>query len=916
MLALALAGTLSATSLQAAPRNWSYTYTATGQIKTADGPRTDVQDITRYAYDAQGHLTTVTNALGHVTQLSNFDTYGNPLTIVDPNGVTSTLTYTPQGWLASVGVGGSTTSFEYDAIGQTTKVTRGDGSWLAYTWDDARRLTKVTNNLGEQVEFDLDAMGNRTAQRIKDASNNLTQQQQWVYDELGRLLRSVGAGGQTHSQQYDLNDNPTTNTNPRQFSHTQAYDALDRLVSSTDPLNGVTALGYDAQDNLRQVVDPRGVTTRYEYDGLGNLTKLISPDTGTTTYLHDAAGNVIQKTDARGVVTTYSYDALNRITSRRYPATPTLNVQYHYDMTADGNKGIGRLTAVKDASGVFGYKYDERGNLVKQIRSVKVLGADQYDTLGYVYDAANRLTRIDYPAGFRIHYNRNAAGQVNRVGFAVGNAAPTALVSNISYAPFGPLKSLTWNNGVALTRTYDQNYQFTAQQVGNWQSTYAHDANGNITGYSHSLFGSLDYQYDPLDRLTQEKDAGSKNAYAYDATGNRTSRTTYSITDGTETQTAKQTLQYAADSNRLSQRSTSYAVEVDAAGNYIRYSQSRRHTYDDQGRLSSVLNSAGETMVSYVYNAFGQRVLKDVQQGSTHYPYAYFYGPDGQVLGEVKYSNTGKKTTASYYVWLDNLPIAQIDLSYDNTGSTVTNTTLTYLHSDHLNTPRLATDQGGNLVWSWQSDAFGVGQPNNHGTNIDVILRFPGQIADAHSALYYNYFRDYDPETGRYVESDPLGLEAGLNTYGYALGSPLIYVDPYGLDITNPADWPQLPSGFAECVEERRWDWGQLGPQGANEKTVVGHAGTAGNLANSAGNAAAGATGSGISSASHQTSWQHRVGSNIGQAAQKAENGRRFGPTQARISGYGKAAGRLAILPTIWEGYWDIGSMVYCACSR
>ncbi|MDH0339878.1 RHS repeat-associated core domain-containing protein, partial [Metapseudomonas otitidis] len=111
-------------------------------------------------------------------------------------------------------------------------------------------------------------------------------------------------------------------------------------------------------------------------------------------------------------------------------------------------------------------------------------------------------------------------------------------------------------------------------------------------------------------------------------------------------------------------------------------------------------------------------------------------------------------------------------------------TTLTYLHSDHLNTPRLATNQNGNLVWSWPSDAFGVGQPNNHGSTIDVILRFPGQVADAHSGLYYNYFRDYDPETGRYVESDPIGLDGGLNTYGYVEGNPLSSVDELGL-ITN-----------------------------------------------------------------------------------------------------------------------------------
>ncbi|WP_236209927.1 RHS repeat-associated core domain-containing protein, partial [Pseudomonas tohonis] len=71
--------------------------------------------------------------------------------------------------------------------------------------------------------------------------------------------------------------------------------------------------------------------------------------------------------------------------------------------------------------------------------------------------------------------------------------------------------------------------------------------------------------------------------------------------------------------------------------------------------------------------------------------------------------------------------------------------------------------------------------------NIDVILRFPGQVADAHSALYYNYFRDYDPETGRYVESDPIGLDGGLNTYGYVGGNPLISVDYYGLSAMSQA---------------------------------------------------------------------------------------------------------------------------------
>ncbi|MDP3817115.1 RHS repeat domain-containing protein [Pseudomonas sp.] len=807
LLSLALAGSFAWSCAQAVERNWSYTYNSLGLIETANGPRTDVQDVTTYAYDAQGHLTTVTNALGHITQLANFDSLGNPQSLTDANGVVTELTYSPQGWLASVSTAGSTTSFEHDAVGLITKVTRGDGSWLSYSWDGARRLTAISNNLGETLEYSLDAMGNRTAQRIKDASSSLTQQQSWVYDELGRLLRSVGAAGQTSAQQYDLNDNPTVSTNPKQHSNTQAYDALDRLVANTDPLNGVTALAYDAQDNLTQVQDPRGVTTQYQYDGLGNLTRLISPDSGTTTYSHDAAGNLISQTDANGVVTTYSYDALNRLTGKQYPASPALNVQYHHDMTADGNHGIGRLTAVQDASGVLGYHYDERGNLTEQLRSVAVNGADQYDSLGYAYDGANQLSRIDYPLGLSIHYPRNAAGQVSQVQLQVGGGQPSAFASNLSYLPFGPLKSLTWANGVSLSRSFDQDYRLSEQSVAGWNSQYGYDANSNITTLNSSLLGNLNYSYDALDRLTAEQKADQQQSYSYDAVGNRTGKTVTPIVNGEAQAGTTTTYQYASTSNRLSQIDAQ-AVSSDAAGNLTQDRSNRELSYDEQGRLVSVSfagslpgilgktagpgksqgkgksaqaldavrsrlsQKAGSSLVEFRYNALGQRTHKISAQGTT----TFLYGPDGQLLGETLFSSAGQKLRSQFYIWLDSLPLGGVTVSYDAEGSIASSTPF-YLHSDHLNTPRLATDHNQQSVWQWQSDAFGVGQASG---SLTLNLRFPGQYFDQESGLHYNYFRDYDPETGRYVESDPIGLKGGLNTYGYVEGNPLTNTDPTG----------------------------------------------------------------------------------------------------------------------------------------
>ena len=773
LISLALSSALGASLGHAAERSWAYTYTALGLIETANGPRTDVQDVTTYGYDAQGRLTRVTNALGHITLLANFDGLGNPQNITDGNGVTTDLAYTPQGWLASISTSGSTTSFEHNAVGDITKVTRGDGSSLVYTWDDARRLTAITNNLGETVEYSLDAMGNRTAQRIKDSSSSMTQQQSWVYDELGRLLRSVGAAGQASGYQYDLNDNPTVSTNPKQHSNTKAYDALNRLVSNTDPLNGVTALAYDAQDNLTQVEDPRGVTTQYQYDGLGNLTKQISPDSGITTFSHDAAGNVISKTDARGVVTTYTYDALNRLVGRQYPASPVLNVQYHYDITADGNKGIGRLTAVQDASGVLGYSYDERGNLIGQLRSVALSNGDHYDSLGYAYDGANQLNRIDYPLGLSIHYARNAAGQVSQVQLQVAGGQLSGFASNLSYLPFGPLKSLTWANGVSLSRSYDQDYRLTEQSVAGWNSTYGYDANSNISTLNSSLLGDLNYSYDALNRLTAERQANREQAYSYDAVGNRTGKASTPIVNGEAQSGTTTTYQYASASNRQIQLDAQ-AVTADAAGNLTLDRGNRELVYDPQNCLSSV-KLDGNTVVEFRYNALGQRTHKISGQRTT----TFLYGPDGQLLGETQYIS-GWRFRSQFYIWLDNLPLGGISIQYSTTGS-ISSSTPFYLHSDHLNTPRMATNQAQQTVWQWQSDAFGVGDAAG---SLTMNLRFPGQYYDQESGLHYNYFRDYDPNTGRYVESDPIGLNGGLNTYAYVGGNPLGLVDPKGL---NPA---------------------------------------------------------------------------------------------------------------------------------
>ncbi|HGM8216740.1 TPA: RHS repeat domain-containing protein, partial [Pseudomonas aeruginosa] len=430
----------------------------------------------------------------------------------------------------------------------------------------------------------------------------------------------------------------------------------------------------------------------------------------------------------------------------------------------------GRLGAIEGARDSLVYRYDERGNLVEQVRSIRLDQQTLLDRVTYRYDAANQLLEIGYPSGLAIGYPRNAGGQVASVTLAVGDKAPSPLVGQIAYLPFGPLQRLTWGNGIALSREYDQDYQLLRQKVGPWQSDYQHDANGNIQQHRHSLWGTLDYQYDPLDRLTEERGVQGGRSYAYDAVGNRTQRSDNPASGGTA---SSQDYQYAPDSNRLTAIGAQ-AVTSDAAGNLTQDRAARKLAYDAQGRLQSV-SLDGQQVAEYRYNALGQRIVKLTPESIT----TYLYGPDGQLLGEAEHDGSGRKLRAQYYLWLDSLPLATIDADYDAQGK-VGNPTLLYLHGDHLDTPRLATDASGQIAWQWQSDAFGRGEALSQGST-QVNLRFPGQYYDAESGLHYNYFRDYDPETGRYVESDPIGLGGGLNTYGYVEANPVLRTDSLGL---------------------------------------------------------------------------------------------------------------------------------------
>src|SRR5260370_32921352 len=179
-------------------RRWTYTDAPTGLVQTVKGPRTDLNDTVTYGYDASGTLVSVTNALGQQTQITAHDGAGRPLTSVDANGVTTNMTYTPQGWLSTVTVvaagGNAVTTIDHDAEGPVTRLTSPDGSYLAYTYDGAHRLVRCSDAFDERIDYTLDAMGGRTLEQIHGPGGvALAKTQSPAFDALGRPVQSIGA---------------------------------------------------------------------------------------------------------------------------------------------------------------------------------------------------------------------------------------------------------------------------------------------------------------------------------------------------------------------------------------------------------------------------------------------------------------------------------------------------------------------------------------------------------------------------------------------------------------------------------------------------------------------------------------------------------------------------------------------------
>ncbi|MBT9461101.1 MAG: hypothetical protein IV084_05510 [Rugosibacter sp.] len=807
----------------------TYTYTNYGQVLTMDGPRTDLADITTITYypttdpspGKRGNPATHTNALGHQTQITAYDANSRPLTLIDPNGTTLAFTYTPRGWLATSSIGGQTTTYLYDNIGQLDSVTRPDGSKTSYTYDPAHRLTAITDLKGNSANFTLDALGNVTQTAWINPDNTPAKTQAGAYDALGRLQAAIAtrnAINYTTGYGYDANGNPKTTTDPKNQTTSTQYDALNRPTRITDALTGLTTLAYDARDQLTQFNAPNNAQTHFTVDGLGNVSNETSADRGNLAATHDAVGNLLTLSDARGVIETHTYDALNRPLTITYPATGE-NLATTWDSAPGCANGIGRPCRITDNGGSTLFSYDARGNRVSETRSE---GSLTLPATQYTWDSADRLSTEITPTGKLLVTQRDTDGRIQQLSTAVGTNPQVNLVSAVQQNAAGAVITQTYGNGVTQTRTFNTdgtpltqsetpptgggNLDGDVPTLPEWgalllgalllligyrkqpgstgiahrltslvlttllvlpllstapaqaDETLTYDPNGNIQ--TRTLpGGATTYGYDALDRLTSETGPAKTQTLTYDPNANRLSDSTGSKT-------------YTTNTNRLLTEN-GQSFTLDATGNIT---QARGLTFvwnQRAGQLKTV--SQGSTLLAtYFYDYQGRRTRKITTASAPQGAGTVIYTCDlyDRLKGELDGAGNPQRT----YVWRDEVPVSIIVHGTPEAAW--------YLEVEHLNTPLAARDPTGKIIWRWEADAFGSTQPNEDpdgDTQTTTInLRYPGQYYDKESGLHYNHRRYYDPKLGRYLSPDPIGLAGGANLYGYAKFNPLSYIDPDG----------------------------------------------------------------------------------------------------------------------------------------
>ncbi|VWB48647.1 RHS repeat-associated core domain-containing protein [Burkholderia lata] len=758
--------------------------------------------IEQMRYDARGNRTWHERLDGSIVEMA-YDDKDQMIRLVDPNGHVWQRKYNDEGNLVEeIDPLKHTTKYSYNDQGLPVRITDAKGGSRSIEYSDIGQLTSYTDCSGKKAEWRYDAIG-----RVCEAKDASGRSVTYGYGSNGQLAEICSPAGieQVH---YDAEGRLLRHTDQLNRSTRYSYDAAGRIASRADALGQTVAYRYDRLGRLTALTDANFATYQFRYDPAGRLIEEVGFDDKSTRYQYDRESGDLISVDEAGCVTSMDVGANGRLLRRVSGANEE---RFAYDPSGRLIEAVNRYSRVQ-------FFFDPVGNLVREHHAYDLFGERRSYIWHHEYDELGNRRRTVRPDGHAVDWLMYGSGHVHgmlldgeeRVQFErddLHRETVRLLSSEVGqrtiYDPAGRVLGQTIQRSMSPAPLAERRYRY--------------DAAGQLSRVEDSRKGGTDYRYDPVGRLIEAINPVEKERFAFDPASNiidpvqprdvLASRPSPVRVESTLSDQVPKVL------GNLLKAYAGMHFEYDARGNLVRKrtpAGQQEYEWDEFNRLLSarVTEVSRQGQSRYFYDAFGRRIAKEVNGKRT------VFGWDGDTLA---YESNGERGTHYIYEPGKFVPLVQYVAEpvegiptpeWKSTDRYVpeedplqkaperrASAKLFYYHCDQIGTPQLLTDDCGDVVWEATYKAWGEAREviartsKAAGIVPDNPLRFQGQCVDEETGLAYNRHRYYDPNIGRYIAHDPIGLIGGANLFAYG-ANPIEWVDPLGLTCRT------IPFGF------------------------------------------------------------------------------------------------------------------------